>query len=33
MILPQKLAKPDDDPISANVQLNSLTDFVAFLER
>jgi hypothetical protein len=33
MILPQKLVKPDDEPIPAQVQLNTLTDFVAFMER
>ena len=33
MILPQKLVKADDQPIPAQVQLNTLTDFVAFMER
>jgi len=33
MIFPKRSIKADDAPLTANVQLCNLTDFVAFLER
>jgi hypothetical protein len=33
MIFPVKLTRPDTAPVPANLQLETLTDFVTFLER
>jgi hypothetical protein len=33
MILPKRREMVDDEPVPAHIQLNTLTDFVAFLEK
>jgi hypothetical protein len=33
MVSPKRMENPDGEPIPAFVQLNTLTDFVAFLEK